>query len=118
MTKPPKEHRKHLRVYRNFILNYYHVSDPSKQKNVTQINNVSLGGVNFSVSEPVQTQELLGIELKTPFLADNLYVQGYVLECREKISGLIYEVRVQFKDLPLQAKEVLAKIEQYAQKEI
>lgn len=118
MSKSSKEHRKHTRIYRNFILSYCPASDLSKQKDVAQINNISLGGMNFSVSEPMALQELLNIELKTPFLAENLYLQGQVLECREKISGLIYEVRVQFKDLPVHAQEVLAKIEKYAQKEI
>ena len=117
MTKPNKEHRKHERIYRNFILSYSPVSDPDKQKSVSQINNISQGGVNFSVSEPIAVQEVLLIELKTPFLADNLLVQGVVLACHEKIADLIYEVRVQFKDIPVTAKAVIAKIEQYAHKE-
>ncbi len=117
MSKPPKENRKSQRIYHSFILSYYSVSDPAKQKKVAQINNISAGGMNFSVSEPHKVQEIIVVELKTPFLPENLYLQGEVLECREKISDLIYEIRVQFKDLPLQAKEGLAKIEQYAQKE-
>ena len=117
MSKPSKENRKSRRIYHNFIVSYCSASDASKQKNVTQINNISMGGMNFSVSETLKDQELLTIELKTPFLPENLHLQGQVLECREKISGLIYEVRVKFKDLSVQAQEGLVKIEQYAQKE-
>lgn len=69
------------------------------------------------MDEPLKHGEQLQIELKTPFLADSVDLQGEVLECKEKISNLIYEVRVQFKDLSLRAQEVLAKVEQYAQKE-
>ncbi len=117
MSKQPNEHRKHIRVYRNFILSYYPVSDPTKQKNVSQINNVSQGGLNFSVSELIEPGQVLGIELRTPFLADHVYLEGQVLECKEKISDLIYEVRIKFSDLPAATQEVLAKIEQYAHKE-
>ena len=113
MSKP-NEHRKHVRIYRNFILSYHPLSNPLQQKSVSQINNISAGGMNFSVSEPLQAGEMVEIELKTPFIADNLCLQGAVLECREKISDLIYEVRVQFKDIPAHAKEILAKVEQYA----
>ena len=117
MTKPNKEQRKHQRIYRNFILSYHPVSDPSKKMDVSQINNISQGGVNFSVSQPVLNQEILMMDLKTPFLGDHLALQGIVLECREKVSGLIYEVRVQFQNLPIASKEILAKIEKYTLKE-
>ena len=61
--------------------------------------------------------EELNVELRTPFLVEKVDLQGKILECREKIPQLIYEVRLQFKDISDQAKEILAKIEQYAQKE-
>ncbi len=117
MTEPFEDRRKYVRIYRHFILTYYPVSAPSSQKEVSQINNISQGGMNFSVTEPLEIGTQLGIELKTPFLADSIYLQGEVLECREKISKLIYEIRLQFKDISAQAKEVLAKVEQYANKE-
>ena len=109
--------RQHVRIYRNFILSYYSVSNPSVHKEVSQINNISQGGMSFCVTTPLKVGEALGIELTTPYLAESVYLQGDVLECREKISQLIYEVRLQFKDPSTQAKEVLAKVEQYAHKE-
>jgi hypothetical protein len=117
MSDPNLERRKYVRVYRNFILNYYLLSNPSALKEVSQINNISQGGMNFSVDRSLAEGEGVGIELKTPFLAESIYLQGIVLQCREKITGLIYEIRVEFKDNSTQAKEVLSKIEQYAQKE-
>ena len=117
MSEPFQNRRQHVRIYRNFILSYYSFSNPSVQKEVSQINNISQGGMNFSVTSPLAAGEQLGIELKTPFLAEGVYLQGEVLECREKISELIYEIRLQFKDLSDSAKEILAKVEQYARKE-
>jgi hypothetical protein len=73
--------------------------------------------VSFSVSHAIAVQEILMMELKTPFLGDHLTLQGVVLECREKVSDLIYEVRVQFQDLAPLSKEILVKIEKYAFKE-
>ena len=106
--------RKYVRIYRSFILTYFSISNPSVTREVSQINNISQGGMNFSVLVPLNVGEQLTVELKTPFLSDGLHLEGEVLECKEKISQLIYEVRVQFKDPSTFAKEVLAKIEQYA----
>ena len=117
MTEPFKNRRQFVRVYRNFILTCYSLASPSAKREMSQINNISQGGMSFSVTEPLPVGEQLGIELKTPFLADSAYLQGEVLECREKIPQLIYEVRLQFKNLSAAAKEILVKVEQYAQKE-
>jgi hypothetical protein len=114
MTESFKNRRQYVRVYRNFILTYYPVSNPSTLKEISQINNISQGGLNFSVTSPLPLGEQVAVELKTPFLAEGVYLQGEVLECKEKIPQLIYEVRLQFKDLSTQAKEVLVKVEQYA----
>ena len=117
MPKSFENRRKYVRVYRNFILTYHLTCKPSAKQEMSQINNISQGGMNFSVTEVLPVGEQLGIELKTPFLADSVYLEGQVLECREKISKLIYEVRLQFKDISVQAKEILVKVEQYAHKE-
>ena len=117
MSEPFKNHREHVRVYRSFILTYYSASNPSVQREVSQINNISVGGMSFSATAPIAVGESLNIELKTPFLAEGVLLQGKVLECREKISQLIYEVRLQFDNLSEQAKEVLVKIEKYSPKE-
>ncbi len=118
MSEPLQNRREHVRIYRSFILNYHPLSNISAQKEITQINNISQGGINFSVTSPLIVGDQYGIELKTPFLAEGVYLQGEVLECREKIIGLIYEIRLKFKDLSTSAKEVLNKVEQYAHKEI
>ncbi len=117
MSESFKNRRKHARIYRHFILRYYSLSDPAAKKEVSQINNISQGGINFSATAPFKVGELLEIELKTPFLDENLYLQGVILECREKIPQIIYEVRLQFKDISAQAKNILAKVELYAHKE-
>ena len=117
MTEAFKNRRQFVRVYRHFIITCYALANPLAKREISQINNISQGGMSFSVTALRPAGAVLGIELKTPFLADSVYLEGEVLECREKIPQLIYEVRLQFKNLSAQAKEILTKIEQYAQKE-
>ncbi|MBF0490662.1 MAG: PilZ domain-containing protein [Candidatus Omnitrophica bacterium] len=117
MSESFKNHRQHVRIYRNFILTYHLVTNPSAHQEVSQINNISRGGVSFSVTAPLKVGEQMGIDLRTPFLSEGIYLQGEVLECREKIAGLIYEIRLQFKEPSTLAREILVKIEQYSVKE-
>ena len=113
MSKSFDERRKHLRIYRNFILSYHEKGKSAIQYNISQVNNVSKGGLNFTSISPLTPGIVVVVELKTPFLADSIKLEGVVLGCKEKISDLIYEVRLQFQGVPEQVLEVLDKIENY-----
>jgi len=52
--------------------------------------------------------------LKAPFITESMNLQGLVLECREKVSDIIYEIRIQFQEIPDQALIALEKIESYS----
>lgn len=117
MSEEFKERRKFIRIYRHFILKYSLASSPQVEEETSQINNISQGGMSFAASRRLKAGEEVNVELKTPFLNEAMSLQGIILECREKIPKLIYEIRLQFKDLSVVAKDVLAKIEMYASKE-
>ena len=54
MDKSFKERRKHLRIYRNFILTYHEKGKSALKHDVSQVNNVSKGGMNFSSTHPLK----------------------------------------------------------------
>ena len=114
MDKPLKERRKYIRIYRNFILSYHQKGNPSATHEVSQVNNVSKGGLCFSSTQPLKQGRSIIINLKTPFISDSISVEGVVLECKEKITDMIYEVRLQFQEVPRQVLTVLEKIETYS----
>ena len=113
MNDPLNERRKHLRVYRNFIMSYHEKGKPVIRHHVSQVNNVSKGGVSFSSTHPLEQGAVITIDLKTPFIADSIILDGVVLECKEKVPDLIYEVRLQFQQTSPQVLTVLDKIESY-----
>ena len=114
MSENIHNRRKHVRVYRNFILSYHLKGSNEDKREMSQVNNISRGGINFSSTHVLNVGDQLVIELKTPFLSDKIDLHGIVLESRPKIANLIYAVRVQFQELTDAAKDVLAKIEQYS----
>ena len=113
MDKPSHERRKHLRIYRNFIMSYHEKGKSLAKHSVSQVNNVSKGGMNFSSIHPLKEGTIVIIDLKTLFIADSIRLEGVVLECREKIPEMIYEIRLQFQEIPQQALTVLEKVESY-----
>ncbi len=117
MDKPSKERRKYLRIYRNFILSYHEIGKSIIKHNVSQVNNVSKGGLSFTSTYPLKEGVVVMIDLKTPFVADSIRLEGVVLECKEKIPEIIYEIRLQFQEIPAQALTALEKIESYGKAE-
>jgi len=113
MNNSSPERRKHLRIYRNFILSYREKGKLITERHVSQVNNVSKGGLKFSSTHLLKPGAVLSIDLKTPFIADPINLEGVVLECKEKIPEMIYEVRIKFQDIPEHVLLLLEKIENY-----
>jgi hypothetical protein len=113
MDESFKERRKHVRVYRNFILSYHEKGKSTISRYVSQVNNISLGGLSFFSTHLLKQGIVIIVDLKAPFIADSIRLEGLVLECREKIPDMIYEIRLKFQDIPQQVLAVLEKIESY-----
>jgi hypothetical protein len=112
-SKGPEERRKHVRVDRNFILTYFDKRAPTVKNEITQLRNISRGGMCFVATKPFELSTVLTIEMRTPFTTGSVTLEGTVLESRERIKGLIYDIRLQFQNLPPQANDILEKIEYY-----
>jgi hypothetical protein len=113
MNNSSNERRKYLRIYRNFIMSYHEKGKSIIKHNVSQVNNVSKGGLSFILTHPLKAGVVVTIDLKAPFVADPICLEGVVLECKEKIPEMIYEIRIQFQEIPQQVLTVLEKIESY-----
>jgi len=83
----------------------------------SQLKNISLGGMCFVTSKAFSVGARLGIELKTPFMAELTHLEGVVRGSTEKLKNIIYETRLQFENLTPQAQFVIGKLIQYFEKE-
>lgn len=111
-----RERRRHPRIIKHFILSYFQKDDPTVKHDMSQLQNVSMGGVCFMTSHRYQPGTQLTLELKTPYLSDTTRLEGVVLESHEKLANILYETRVKFHDLTPQAKVILEKIVEHFQK--
>ena len=105
-----KERRKYERISKSFILSYFDLKNPKHKYEITQLKNISLGGMCFITGRSYETSTKLGIELKTPFLAGTTHLKGVVLGSNEKMKDKIYETRLQFEPLETEAKILLGKL--------
>lgn len=118
MTSDPQgiERRKFFRVKRNFVVRVYQKGLSQTKYEVSQIENVSKGGMCFSSSILFKQGDILEIELRTPYISDVVHLEGIVLQCQDKVRGVIYHVRVQFQNLTKNSQDMLEKIEKYNSK--
>lgn len=107
------ERRQHMRIKKNYIIRFSEKGNAVVNIEVSQIENISRGGVCFNSTIPFQKGIDVAIEMRTPYLAESIYFEGHVLDSKEKIKGMIYENHIKFHDLSARATDVLDKIEKY-----
>jgi len=108
--KSNEERRKSARIKRSFILSYFDQANPGHKFEITQLKNISFGGMCFITGQLYEPSTKLGVELKTPYLSGTTYLAGVVMESHEKMKGKIYETRLQFDPLETEAKLLLEKL--------
>ncbi len=111
MAESFEDRRKNVRIYRNYILSYHLKGNEHIKHEMSQVNNISKGGINFVATIPLPAGSQIIIEVRTPFLGDKIEFEGTVLDFKEKIPGLLYDIRIKFQGLSPQAQEVMEKIE-------
>ena len=107
------DRRRHKRIKKNFILNYFDKNKPEEKFELTQLKDISRGGLRFVTTKSFAAGTLLGIELKTPYISETTYLEGEILECSEKIKDMLYEIRLKFTALNTQAEITLTQLMEY-----
>jgi hypothetical protein len=107
------ERRQFVRIRKHYIIRFYQKDNPSLKYEASQILNISKGGLCFSSTIPFDIGAHLAIELRTPYVAEKVYLEGRILESKEKIKGVVYQNRIKFNDLSAHAADVLDKVEKY-----
>ena len=109
----PQERRQHKRFPKNFILKYFDLENPREKHEITQLKNISQGGLCFINSKNLAQHARLGIELKTPYISTTTYLEGVILDSHEKIPGILFETRLRFEKLDTQAELILKELIEY-----
>lgn len=105
-----EERRKYERLKKPFVVSYHVFADPASSYDLTQIKDVSIGGMRFVTSQAFPSDTILSLELRAPFKEERLKLKGCVIESKVVAEGLIYDTRVNFVDLGSDAREELSKI--------
>ncbi|MEW5895778.1 MAG: PilZ domain-containing protein [Candidatus Omnitrophota bacterium] len=111
-----KERRQYKRIKKNFVLTYYDITKPDQRFSTTQLKNFSQGGVCLITDQKFPKGTILRLEIKSPFFVNITQMEGAVLESHERVKDIIYETRMQFKDLPKETEDVLLKSVEFFEK--
>ncbi len=104
------ERRQYKRIEKHFVISYHDKNDPATKHDISQVKNISLGGMCFITSKKFSLSTEFHLELKTPYLPQSIALDGKVIESKEKVANILYETRIEFGKLGKEAKEVLEKI--------
>ena len=111
------ERRKSIRIDKHFILKYYDLANPDVIYSATQLKNISIGGICFTTATAFAIGTALAVDIKTPMLAEITHLEGTILASEEKLKNIIYETRLQFKNLTDQDIKMLKATIEYFEKE-
>jgi hypothetical protein len=104
------ERRRFKRIEKNFIISYFDRIDPKEVHSISQVKNISIGGMCFITSQEYPMSAKLVVQLKTPYLAEMLTIEGTVLESHAKVPKMIYETRLVFDSLSAESESALNRI--------
>lgn len=109
---PRSERRQHPRIEKHFIITYYDLEKSDAEHCISQLKNISRGGVCFSSSLLFKTGTRLHAMIKTPFMGQTVNFEVRVVDCEEKIPNTVYHVRAKIENPTPQTDEILKKIEE------
>ncbi len=104
-----QERRQYKRIEKHFILSYYATDHPEHRFAATQIKNISGGGMCLITEQTFTPGTILELEVKSAFFSNITRLQGEVLQSHERVKNIIYETRIQFKNISPEAEAVIKK---------
>lgn len=101
-----KNRRHHERIKRQFVVTYK-VKNKESKREVSQIKDISEGGMFFTTSEDFLPGTILEVEIKTPISVVGINLTAKVIESKLVVDGLIYNTRVSFIELDVSSRTLL-----------
>jgi len=104
------ERRRYPRLNRSFLV-HYPVADGESQLDLSQVKNISLGGVLFLTTRPYEKESNIPLRIKLP----GAYVepQARVIESRQIEGGSFFDTRLEFLPMEQFDREHIAQVLQH-----
>ena len=109
---PQHERRQHPRIEKHFIITYYDLDKSDAEHFISQVKNISRGGICFSSSLAFTPGCRLQAMIKTPYMGQTINFETRVIDCEEKIPNTVYNIRAKIENKTPQTEEILHKIEE------
>ena len=107
------EKRQYVRLSKHYIVSYHVKDDPGTSYDLTQLKNISEGGICFVTTKSFVPGTSLVLRIKTPFMTESTHLEGETLESKEKLKDLIYETRLKFTNLDTEGQVALKTLMEY-----
>lgn len=112
MNQRGLERRKHPRISGSFIVSY-RIPEEADKVDISQIKNLSLGGMLFTTNRQFPPNTKLALEIRLPFDPHPIMLIAKVIESRKIVKDLIYDTRLEFLDVDEIHKKVISQTVEY-----
>jgi len=106
------ERRKSKRLGRHFVV-AYRVYGVDSEYDLSQIKNISRGGLRFITSKKYPPGTVLTVELRTPVTRGRIKILGKVVSSETLVNGLIHDTRITYFKLDKDTEVLIEKTIQY-----
>jgi len=110
-----KNRRVFKRVNKKFMVTISKKDAPDFLFTITEINNISRGGLSFVSNDPFPREEELRLEVNAPLFPEVIVVKGVVLDSIAMPHAGHYHVRLKYNDVSEDVLDVLRQLEQYSE---
>lgn len=108
---PEKNRRLSTRMNKKFLVNVRKKDEPGLLMAISEIHNISQGGLSFVSQDPINSAEKLILEIQAPMLPKPIIVEGTVLESIVKAHAGNYHIRLKYDRLDDEVMLVLRRLE-------
>jgi len=89
------------------MVSFYDLADPKVIWDVSQVKDISKDGMCFTAVKQFPPSTKLGINIKTPYSDEPVYLQADVIRANQNLGTVVYEMRLHFDNPSLEVINVI-----------
>lgn len=102
------ERRKYPRIEGRFVVSVKASGANPEETEVTQTQNLSLGGMLITTNKLFDKGATLELEIRLPTSDNSTTLSTKVVESREKVKNYVYETRLEFLNMNEEQKQIIS----------
>ena len=102
-----------MRIKGNFVVSYKDITSQEAKADISQTKDISVGGLLFTSQGKFTPGTILSLKLRLPDNPDYINVKVEVVDSKQRVKGVMYDIRAKFIKIEDVQKDYIRKIIDY-----